>query len=52
MEEHYNILKELVKRKSFDVKLIYNTNFSKMIYKGQNVLKWGNYLIVLVLVQV
>lgn len=39
MEEHWLILNALIERKRFDVKLIYNTNFSKMIYKGQNVLE-------------
>ena len=38
MEEHYWILKELVKREMFDVKLIYNTNFSKLALKQDNVL--------------
>jgi sulfatase maturation enzyme AslB (radical SAM superfamily) len=39
MEEHYRILKELVKRKMFDVKLIYNTNFSRLNLKDDNVLE-------------
>jgi radical SAM protein with 4Fe4S-binding SPASM domain len=39
MEEHWLILNALIARKRFDVKLIYNTNFSKMVYKGQNVLE-------------
>ena len=38
MEEHYRILKELVKREMFDVKLIYNTNFSRLNLKDDNVL--------------
>lgn len=38
MEEHYRILNELVKRKMFHVRLIYNTNFSKLVYKDQDVL--------------
>lgn len=33
MEEHYLILKELIKHKRFDVRLVYNTNFSEMRYK-------------------
>jgi hypothetical protein len=37
MEEHYMILKELVAQKLFHVRLIYNTNFSEMVYKGQDV---------------
>jgi len=39
MEEHYMILKELVKREMFHVRLIYNTNFSELYYKDQNVLE-------------
>jgi sulfatase maturation enzyme AslB (radical SAM superfamily) len=38
MEEHYRVLKELVKREMFDVKLIYNTNFSRLTLKDDNVL--------------
>jgi sulfatase maturation enzyme AslB (radical SAM superfamily) len=38
MEEHYWILKELADRKMFDVKLIYNTNFSRLSLKDNNVL--------------
>ena len=38
MEEHYMILKELVERKLFHVRLIYNTNFSVLKYKDQDVL--------------
>ncbi len=42
MQEHYNILKELVKREKFDVKLIYNTNFNETLYKDLDVLDyWG-----------
>jgi radical SAM protein with 4Fe4S-binding SPASM domain len=37
MEEHYNILKELVKRKRFDVRLTYNTNFTHTELKGESV---------------
>jgi radical SAM protein with 4Fe4S-binding SPASM domain len=40
MEEHYRILKELVKREMFDVKLIYNTNFSRLSLKDDNVLDY------------
>ena len=29
MEEHYKILDELVRRERFDVRLVYNTNFTK-----------------------
>jgi radical SAM protein with 4Fe4S-binding SPASM domain len=39
MEEHYRLLNELVKRKMFHVSLVYNTNFSKLAYKDQNVLE-------------
>lgn len=39
MEEHYKILKELVRRKMFDVRLIYNTNFSRLNLKNDNVLE-------------
>lgn len=39
MEEHYRILNELVKRKMFHVRLVYNTNFSRLQYKDQDVLK-------------
>ena len=37
MEEHYNILEELVKRKLFHVRLIYNTNFTKTRLKTRSV---------------
>jgi radical SAM protein with 4Fe4S-binding SPASM domain len=40
MEEHYRILKELVKREMFDVKLIYNTNFSRLTLKDDSVLDY------------
>ena len=40
MQEHYNILKELVKRERFDVKLIYNTNFNETMYKDLDVLEY------------
>jgi len=39
MEEHWLILNALIERERFDVRLIYNTNFSQMVYKGQNVLE-------------
>lgn len=39
MEEHYRLLNELVKRKMFHVNLVYNTNFSKLAYKDQDVLE-------------
>ena len=37
MEEHYNILEELVKRERFDVKLLYNTNFTHTKLKNRSV---------------
>ena len=40
MEEHFWILKELVAREMFDVKLIYNTNFSRLHLKDDNVLDY------------
>lgn len=40
MEEHYWILKELAAREMFDVKLIYNTNFSRLHLKDDNVLDY------------
>jgi radical SAM protein with 4Fe4S-binding SPASM domain len=40
MEEHYHILEELVRREMFDVKLIYNTNFSRLALKDINVLDY------------
>ena len=40
MEEHYNILEELVKRKRFDVRLVYNTNFTHTELKGKSVFEY------------
>jgi sulfatase maturation enzyme AslB (radical SAM superfamily) len=40
MEEHYWILKELIAREMFDIKLIYNTNFSRLNLKEDNVLDY------------
>ena len=40
MEEHYKILDELVRRKRFDVRLIYNTNFTHTDLKGQSVFEY------------
>lgn len=37
MEEHYRILAELVRRERFDVRLIYNTNFTHTDLKGRSV---------------
>lgn len=47
MEEHYRLLNELAKRKMFHVRLIYNTNFSKLAYKDQDVLElWKKFDVV------
>lgn len=40
MEEHYRVLKELVRLKRFDVRLIYNTNFSRLNLKDEDVLDY------------
>ena len=40
MEEHYNILDELVRRKKFDVRLIYNTNFTHTNLKDRSVFEY------------
>jgi sulfatase maturation enzyme AslB (radical SAM superfamily) len=40
MEEHYRILKELVKREMFNVRLQYNTNFSRLNLKDEDVLDY------------
>jgi sulfatase maturation enzyme AslB (radical SAM superfamily) len=40
MEEHYRILDELVRRKRFEVRLIYNTNFTHTDLKGQSVFSY------------
>ena len=37
MEEHYNILEELVRRERFDVRLVYNTNFTNVRLKTRSV---------------
>ena len=42
MEEHYKILKELDRRKMYHVRLIYNTNFSKLKFKDMDVLELWN----------
>ena len=44
MEEHYIILQELIKRNKTNVSLLYNTNFSEMIFKNQNILEiWKDF---------
>ena len=40
MEEHYRILNELVRRGRFDVRLIYNTNFTHTDLKGNSVFEY------------
>ena len=40
MEEHYNILDELVNRGRSDVRLIYNTNFTHTDLKGKSVFEY------------
>ena len=40
MEEHYRILDELVKRQRFDVRLIYNSNFTHTDLKGRSVFEY------------
>lgn len=40
MAEHYRILDELVRRKRFDVRLIYNTNFTHTDLKGRSVFEY------------
>ncbi|HHG83751.1 MAG TPA: twitch domain-containing radical SAM protein [Bacteroidetes bacterium] len=42
MEEHYKLLKHLLKRGKTDVRLRYNTNFSQTHYKGQDVFDLWN----------
>jgi radical SAM protein with 4Fe4S-binding SPASM domain len=40
MEEHYNILEELLRRGRRDVRLIYNTNFTHTDLKGRSVFEY------------
>jgi sulfatase maturation enzyme AslB (radical SAM superfamily) len=40
MEEHYRILEELVRRERFDVRLIYNTNFTHTQLKDRSVFEY------------
>ena len=40
MEEHYNILEELVRREMFHVRLIYNTNFTHTKLKDRSVFEY------------
>ena len=39
-EEHYGILDQLIAVKNFDIKIKYNTNLSKLVYKKQNILDY------------
>lgn len=39
MEEHYQILAELEKRELFDIQIRYNTNFSNLNFKENNILE-------------
>jgi len=44
MEEHYIILEELIKRKMTDVRLIYNTNFSRTAFKKNDAIEmWSHF---------
>lgn len=44
MEEHYQILEELKKRKLYNILIRYNTNFSTLNFKDKNILKiWGKF---------
>lgn len=40
MDEHYLLLEELVKRQRFEVRLIYNTNFTHTDLKGRSVFEY------------
>jgi len=42
MEEHYNILEELIRRGRTDVRLVYNTNFTHTDLKGRSVFEYWN----------
>jgi radical SAM protein with 4Fe4S-binding SPASM domain len=39
MEEHYQVLDELISRQLFDVELRYNTNFSNLHFKDKSILE-------------
>ena len=44
MEEHYIILNELIKRKMTNVRLIYNTNFSRTAFKDSDAIEmWSHF---------
>jgi MoaA/NifB/PqqE/SkfB family radical SAM enzyme len=42
MAEHYNLLRELLRRGRTDVRLNYNTNFTELVFKQQDVLDMWN----------
>ena len=42
MKEHYDLLNELLKQGRNDVKLVYNTNFTELVFKGNSVLPMWN----------
>jgi len=42
MQEHYDILDRLVEEKRYDVRLRYNTNFSRLHFKSKNVIDYWN----------
>lgn len=42
MQEHYDLLKELLRQGRNDVKLVYNTNFTELVFKGDSVLPLWN----------
>ena len=42
MVEHYNLLRELLRRGRTDVRLNYNTNFTELVFKQQDVLDMWN----------
>lgn len=44
MPEHYKLISKLIEQEKFDVKLTYNTNFSKVIYGKHNILEdWNKF---------
>lgn len=42
MKEHYDLLNELLRQGRTDVKLVYNTNFTELVFKGSSVLPLWN----------
>lgn len=44
MEEHYKILEHLIKVGKTDIRILYNTNFSKLTYKNKDVIElWKHF---------